>query len=183
MMRSRVTLAMIEAAAIESEPGIALDDGLTLQGSAGARLPSTRASATPSICSSACAMAHSVACRMLSRSMRSHIADADADAGRCQDGLEQRLALRLRQLFRIIESRRNAVGVQHHGGGNHRPRPGPAPCFVDAAHQPRMPFRMASSSMVKSGSNPPIRPLWARGQRSVNCSPGCGGRRKWRSRA
>ena len=65
-----VRQAMIDAAAMESDfasPSMMVCTG---QDSCGARLPSTRASATPSICPTACAMAHIVACRMLSRSMR-----------------------------------------------------------------------------------------------------------------
>ena len=57
---------------------------------------------------------------------------ADADLGRVQDQREQLLAAGSRQLLRIVQSRRNAVGMQTHGGGGDGAGQRAAPGLVHA---------------------------------------------------
>ena len=67
------------------------------------------------------------------------IPDANANFRRFHKlGVKRFAGFRI-EFFGIIQAARNIIGIKHDGSGNHRPRQGPAPSFVDAAY-PREPL-------------------------------------------
>src|SRR6516165_1072853 len=133
MIRSRVTLATTEAAAIEKLSASPLTTVCTAQVSGGAITPSTSAVSgrTPST-ATARAIAKSAARRMFRRSISPALA---APPERTVAGL----ALGPGQHFRIIEPVtqhfREPAGLEDHRSGDHRPGQRPSPDLIDAAHQ------------------------------------------------
>src|SRR6266481_2617833 len=109
IMRSRVTLAMTEAAAIEKLSESPLTTVCTTAVMGGAMLPSTSTTSglIPST-STARAIANSAARRMLTRSISCAL---------------------------VAEHFRETAGVKNHGSRDHRPGERPPPCLIDAAHQ------------------------------------------------
>ena len=178
IIRSRVTLAMMEAAAMESDSASPAMTVRTGQGSCGARLPSTRAR-LGGVASwrSASAMAQKVACRILSRSMRATSAMPMPTCALARIGSKS--ASRCAALSFLESSRPSGMraGSRITAAATTGPAQGPRP----ASSMPQTgarPRDTASCSNRKWGPDRDMRPCVARPQSSVNCSPGWGGRLK-----
>ena len=146
MIRSRVTLAATEAAAIEKLRPSPLTMVCTGQASGGAMLPSTRAMSgrTPSE-ATARAIASNAARRMLIRSISRALAAPTAicaapRATQCAERPPADVPLRGGQQLRIVElvaqGSGKAARIEDHRGGDDRAGERPAPGLIDAADDP-----------------------------------------------
>jgi hypothetical protein len=137
MMRSRVTLAMIEAAAIDRHFASPLTIERAGTQSLGVLLPSTRTSlGFTDSWATASAIAHIVACRMLSRSMRATSAIPTPTSATFVIRLKRKA--RPSSSITLLSSMLAGIlsGVENDGGGHHRSGPRPAPGFIDASNGP-----------------------------------------------
>ena len=133
MMRSRVTLAMIEAAAIDRHLESPLTMARVWHSRFGVRLPSIRATAGDvSSLRTAWRMAHKVAFRILIRSMRSGSAIATATAAVSVMRVKRTSRSSRVQGLGIRDAGWNFLRVQDHRRCDHRASPRTTTGFIDS---------------------------------------------------
>jgi len=120
-MRSRVTLAMIEAAAMETETGVAIDKGVATAGRAGGQsLPSTRAKTGAWLSARIAAPSPDASPAGVDEVDSSTLASPRRD-GRCHDAHERFLARVRRHLLESFNALRDSLAIQDHRGRHNGP--------------------------------------------------------------